>query len=169
MDLYTCCIILHVWQKVFISSQVYCKASKVKMIGGLFIYNHKGEVLISRVYRDDIGRNAVDAFRVNVIHARQQVRSPVTNIARTSFFHVKVFSYFPFFKCFNAHLLNKHLPLHSVLIFGWQLSPNKMSMHLWFLSFSWRLLIACSHTLVRYQRKTSRTILSSSTSFWMVF
>uniref|UniRef100_A0A8D2DRZ0 MHD domain-containing protein n=1 Tax=Sciurus vulgaris TaxID=55149 RepID=A0A8D2DRZ0_SCIVU len=34
------------------------------MIGGLFIYNHKGEVLISRVYRDDIGRNAVDAFRV---------------------------------------------------------------------------------------------------------
>ena len=44
------------------------------MIGGLFIYNHKGEVLISRVYRDDIGRNAVDAFRVNVIHARQQVR-----------------------------------------------------------------------------------------------
>lgn len=60
-----------------------------KMIGGLFIYNHKGEVLISRVFRDDIGRNAVDAFRVNVIHARQQVRSPVTNIARTSFFHVK--------------------------------------------------------------------------------
>ena len=43
------------------------------MIGGLFCYNHKGEVLISRVYRDDIGRNAVDAFRVNVIHARGQV------------------------------------------------------------------------------------------------
>ena len=30
-------------------------AAAVKMIGGLFIYNHKGEVLISRVYRDDIG------------------------------------------------------------------------------------------------------------------
>lgn len=59
------------------------------MIGGLFVYNHKGEVLISRVFRDDIGRNAVDAFRVNVIHARQQVRSPVTNIARTSFMHIK--------------------------------------------------------------------------------
>lgn len=25
------------------------------MIGGVFIYNHKGEVLISRTYRDDIG------------------------------------------------------------------------------------------------------------------
>ncbi|KAM7445307.1 AP-2 complex subunit mu [Porites harrisoni] len=59
------------------------------MIGGFFVYNHKGEVLISRVYRDDIGRNAVDAFRVNVIHARGQVRSPVTNIARTSFFHIR--------------------------------------------------------------------------------
>jgi len=34
-------------------------------------------------------RHAVDAFRVSVIHARQQVRSPVTSIARTSFFHVK--------------------------------------------------------------------------------
>ncbi|KAK1900692.1 AP-2 complex subunit mu-B [Dissostichus eleginoides] len=34
-------------------------------------------------------RNAVDAFRVSVIHARHQVRSPVSNIARTSFFHVK--------------------------------------------------------------------------------
>lgn len=59
------------------------------MIGGLFMYNHKGEVLISRIYRDDIGRQAVDAFRVNVIHARQAVRSPVTSIARTSFFHIK--------------------------------------------------------------------------------
>ncbi|THD24763.1 AP-2 complex subunit mu [Fasciola hepatica] len=59
------------------------------MIGGLFIYNHKGEVLISRIFRDDVSRNAADAFRVNVIHARQQVRSPITIIARTSFFHVK--------------------------------------------------------------------------------
>lgn len=24
------------------------------MIGGLFVYNHKGEVLISRIYRDDV-------------------------------------------------------------------------------------------------------------------
>ncbi|KRX92104.1 AP-2 complex subunit mu, partial [Trichinella pseudospiralis] len=62
---------------------------QLKMIGGLFIYNHKGEVLVSRIYRDDIGRNAVDAFRVSVIHARQQVRSPITIIARTSFFHIK--------------------------------------------------------------------------------
>ncbi len=32
-----------------------CEVWRATMIGGLFIYNHKGEVLISRVYRDDIG------------------------------------------------------------------------------------------------------------------
>lgn len=45
------------------------------------------EIIFSRF--TSFSRNAVDAFRVNVIHARQQVRSPVTNMARTSFFHVK--------------------------------------------------------------------------------
>jgi len=59
------------------------------MIGGFFMFNHKGEVLISRIYRDYIGRNAADAFRVNVIHARGQVRSPVTLLAGASFFHIK--------------------------------------------------------------------------------
>ena len=102
------------------------------MIGGLFIYNHKGEVLISRVYRDDIGRNAVDAFRVNVIHARQQVRSPVTNIARTSFFNVKVF--FVCFRLFIISICTNNFFIFSVLIFGWLQSQNRMSMHPWSLN-----------------------------------
>lgn len=59
------------------------------MIGGVFFYNHKGEVLISRVFRDDVSRQLIDAFRVHVIHSRQQIRSPVTSIARTNFFHIK--------------------------------------------------------------------------------
>lgn len=102
------------------------------MIGGLFVYNHKGEVLISRVYRDDIGRNAVDAFRVNVIHARQQVRSPVTNIARTSFFHIKVLAtstgcvFIADYDCYFSHF--------SVPTFGWLRLPNKMLMLPWYLS-----------------------------------
>lgn len=83
------------------------------MIGGLFVYNHKGEVLISRVYRDDIGRNAVDAFRVNVIHARQQVRSPVTNIARTSFFHIKVTFYLG---TYYGHLILDHVTIFAYYI-----------------------------------------------------
>lgn len=68
------------------STQEFQESAVATMIGGLFVYNNKVEVLISRVYRDDIGRNA---FRVNVINAWQQFRSPVTNIARTSFFHIK--------------------------------------------------------------------------------
>ena len=34
-------------------------------------------------------RSTVDAFRVSVIHARHAARSPVTNIARTSYFHTR--------------------------------------------------------------------------------
>eukprot|EP00052_Salpingoeca_macrocollata_P004651 m.42685 g.42685 ORF g.42685 m.42685 type:complete len:435 (+) comp14361_c0_seq1:57-1361(+) len=59
------------------------------MISGVFIYNHKGECIISRIYRDDITRTAVDAFRVHVIHARKAIRSPVSNITKTSYFHLK--------------------------------------------------------------------------------
>merc|ERR1712242_479243 len=59
------------------------------MIGGLFIYNHKGEVIISRLYRSDISRSQIDAFRVSVIHSLSQIRSPVVNIGRTSFMHIK--------------------------------------------------------------------------------
>ncbi|EDQ85742.1 uncharacterized protein MONBRDRAFT_38695 [Monosiga brevicollis MX1] len=59
------------------------------MISGVFLYNHKGDCLISRTYRDDITRSVVDAFRANVIHARHSVRSPVINIGRASYFHLK--------------------------------------------------------------------------------
>lgn len=47
---------------------------------------HNGEILIVFLY---FSRPVVDAFRVHVIHARSAVRSPVTNIARTSYFHTK--------------------------------------------------------------------------------
>ncbi|CAI4232320.1 unnamed protein product [Auanema sp. JU1783] len=60
------------------------------MIGGIFLYNHKGEVLICRFFRDDITRDAVNAFRVNVIHARQQVRSPIALIGGVSFMYKKI-------------------------------------------------------------------------------
>ena len=48
-------LIVHMIQSVvFLQCGVTWYLS-VKMIGGLFMYNHKGEVLISRVFRDDIG------------------------------------------------------------------------------------------------------------------
>lgn len=133
------------------------------MIGGLFVYNHKGEVLISRVYRDDIGRNAVDAFRVNVIHARQQVRSPVTNIARTSFFHIKV--RFIEFLGFKMSMIKLYCRERTS---GLQRLRNRMSMLPWFSSFSWKSSMLCRATLERSPKKTSRTTLCWSMSCWMV-
>jgi AP-2 complex subunit mu-1 len=59
------------------------------MISGVFIFNHKGECLINRIYRDDITRSAVDSFRVHIIHARKPLRAPLHNIAKTSYLHIK--------------------------------------------------------------------------------
>ncbi|BFZ61149.1 clathrin associated protein complex medium subunit [Saitoella coloradoensis] len=58
------------------------------MISAIFLYNHKGEVLISRLYRQDLKRSVADLFRVQVI-SNADVRSPVTTIGSTTFFHVK--------------------------------------------------------------------------------
>lgn len=59
------------------------------MISGVFLYNHKGDCFIFRLYRDDITRAAMDPFRVHVIHSRKPIRSPVHIIANTSYFHLK--------------------------------------------------------------------------------
>lgn len=58
------------------------------MISGLFIYNHKGDLVISRTYRDDITKAVVDAFRANVIHSRTGTRPPVNNMGKKSFCHL---------------------------------------------------------------------------------
>eukprot|EP00127_Corallochytrium_limacisporum_P003442 Clim_evm70s149 gene=Clim_evmTU70s149 len=61
------------------------------MISAFFIFNHKGDTIIYRQYRDDISRRAAaDAFRVHVISSRSVIRSPVHTIGGTSFFHRKV-------------------------------------------------------------------------------
>ncbi|KAI8851192.1 Mu homology domain-containing protein [Chytridium lagenaria] len=58
------------------------------MLSGFFIFNVKGEVLISRLYRPDIKRSVADVFRIQVISSTD-VRSPITTVASTAFFHVK--------------------------------------------------------------------------------
>lgn len=60
----------------------------IVMISGIFLFNQKGEVLISRLYRQDTKRNVADLFRVHVI-ASSDVRSPVTKIGSSIFFHVR--------------------------------------------------------------------------------
>ncbi|ORY33867.1 clathrin adaptor, mu subunit [Rhizoclosmatium globosum] len=59
------------------------------MLSGFFIFNAKGEVLISRLYRNDIKRSLSDLFRIQVVSSTD-VRSPITQISgSTAFFHIK--------------------------------------------------------------------------------
>ncbi|OZJ02738.1 hypothetical protein BZG36_04670 [Bifiguratus adelaidae] len=58
------------------------------MISAIFIYNQKGEVLISRLYRHDLKRSVADIFRIQVI-SNTDVRSPIITLGSTSFFHVR--------------------------------------------------------------------------------
>ncbi|KAJ3890057.1 hypothetical protein GG344DRAFT_20231, partial [Lentinula edodes] len=54
-----------------------------------FIFNQKGEVLISRLYRTDFKRSIADVFRIQVV-SNPDVRSPIITLGSTSFFHVRV-------------------------------------------------------------------------------
>ncbi|KAI9347685.1 putative clathrin-associated adaptor complex medium chain [Obelidium mucronatum] len=58
------------------------------MLSGFFIFNAKGEVLISRLYRNDIKRSVSDVFRIQVVSSTD-VRSPITTVGSTAFFHHK--------------------------------------------------------------------------------
>ena len=60
----------------------------VDMISGIFIFNQKGEVLISRLYRHDLKRSIADVFRIQVLSSTD-IRSPITTLGSTTFFHVK--------------------------------------------------------------------------------
>lgn len=58
------------------------------MISAIILYNQKGEVLISRLYRDGLRRSIADVFRIQVI-SNPESRSPVLTLGSTSFLHVK--------------------------------------------------------------------------------
>lgn len=66
------------------------------MISGLFIYDSKGEVLISKLYKLDIKRSISDVFRVQVIAANSKANnrgslahSPILTLGSTSFIHIR--------------------------------------------------------------------------------
>lgn len=69
------------------------------MITALFIYDSKGDVLISKICKDGVKRNICDVFRIQVIanNARytgdssggKDVRSPVLTFGSTSFIHIR--------------------------------------------------------------------------------
>ncbi|ODO03376.1 AP-2 complex subunit mu-1 [Cryptococcus wingfieldii CBS 7118] len=59
------------------------------MISAFFIFNQKGEVLISRLFRPDVKRSISDVFRIQVI-SNPDVRSPIITLGSTSFLHVRI-------------------------------------------------------------------------------
>ncbi|KAK6092977.1 clathrin associated protein complex medium subunit [Batrachochytrium dendrobatidis] len=58
------------------------------MLSALAIFNAKGDVLISRIYRPDVRRSAADLFRIHVVSSTD-IRSPLLTIANMTFFHIK--------------------------------------------------------------------------------
>lgn len=58
------------------------------MISAVIFYNLKGEVLISRLYRDGLRRSIADVFRIQVI-SNSENRSPVLTLGSTSFLHIR--------------------------------------------------------------------------------
>lgn len=65
------------------------------MISGLFIFDGKGDVLMSKIYKEGIKRNVSDVFRIQVINSNnklgnsKEVRSPILTLGSTSFVYIK--------------------------------------------------------------------------------
>lgn len=67
------------------------------MITAIFIYDFKGDVLISKIYKDEIKRNIADVFRIQVINQvslgrslTREHRTPVLTLGSTSFIYTKL-------------------------------------------------------------------------------
>merc|ERR1719438_387716 len=54
----------------------------------IMVLNQKGDILISRQYRDDVSRTAADSFRLQVIAAKE-TGSPVKIIENCSFLYTR--------------------------------------------------------------------------------
>ncbi|CAD8161646.1 unnamed protein product [Paramecium octaurelia] len=60
------------------------------MISSLSFINQKGEILIYRVYKDDISRSEITQFCAKMIATKENKESPIINIDQTSFIHISI-------------------------------------------------------------------------------
>uniref|UniRef100_I1MVF1 MHD domain-containing protein n=1 Tax=Glycine max TaxID=3847 RepID=I1MVF1_SOYBN len=56
----------------------------------IYFLNLRGDVLINRLYRDDVGGNMVDAFRTHVMQTKELGTCPVRQIGGCSFFYMRI-------------------------------------------------------------------------------
>eukprot|EP00560_Eucampia_antarctica_P000167 CAMPEP_0197833262 /NCGR_PEP_ID=MMETSP1437-20131217/18416_1 /TAXON_ID=49252 ORGANISM="Eucampia antarctica, Strain CCMP1452" /NCGR_SAMPLE_ID=MMETSP1437 /ASSEMBLY_ACC=CAM_ASM_001096 /LENGTH=427 /DNA_ID=CAMNT_0043437225 /DNA_START=134 /DNA_END=1417 /DNA_ORIENTATION=+ len=60
------------------------------MISMIMVLNQKGDIMISRQYRDDVSRAAADSFRLQVIAAKETgAQAPVKRIENCSFLYTR--------------------------------------------------------------------------------
>ncbi|CAB9522503.1 AP-2 complex subunit mu [Seminavis robusta] len=60
------------------------------MISMIMVLNQKGDIMISRQYRDDVGRAAADSFRLQVVAAKETgTEAPVKRIENCSFLYTR--------------------------------------------------------------------------------
>ncbi|EMD48705.1 AP2 complex subunit mu, putative, partial [Entamoeba histolytica KU27] len=58
------------------------------MISAIFFMNAKGDLLISRIYRDDVMKGVASAFRSYVLTEKNVL--PVKIVGSTVFYHIRV-------------------------------------------------------------------------------
>ncbi|KAH9572495.1 hypothetical protein CY35_02G153900 [Sphagnum magellanicum] len=56
----------------------------------VYFLNLRGDVLINRMYRDDVGGNMVDAFRTNIMQSKELGTCPVRQIGGCSFLYMRI-------------------------------------------------------------------------------
>ena len=60
------------------------------MISAVFLINQKGEIIIYRLYRDDVALSAANLFRVQVIAAKEAgAGAPVKSIEGSTFMYIR--------------------------------------------------------------------------------
>lgn len=58
------------------------------MISSIVFVNFKGEILIYRIYKDDITRAETMQFCTRIVARKENKESPIINIDGTSFIHI---------------------------------------------------------------------------------
>nr|GMD99162.1 AP-2 complex subunit mu [Ipomoea batatas] len=56
----------------------------------IYFLNLRGDVLINRLYRDDVGGNMVDAFRMQIMQTKELGTCPVRQIGGCSFLYMRI-------------------------------------------------------------------------------
>ncbi|KAE8724150.1 AP-2 complex subunit mu [Hibiscus syriacus] len=85
----------------FIQHATRSNGSKMPVAASaIYFLNLRGDVLINRLYRDDVGRNMVDAFRKHIMQTKELGTCPARQIGCCSFFYMRISNAVAMFKSY---------------------------------------------------------------------